>query len=348
MTSAQFVFYLTCLFLGETVHTNDLKFSLSVHQERHFVSANTGGNVTLRCLYEGNDVARLYWYKLNLGKESKLICTVNTVDNHAMFNDEFNTDPRFTVNSEKGKIDLKITDLQISDSATYYCASSYGYRFTFAEGTVIDVKGSGSNIPTLVQQSASETIQPGGSVTLNCTVHTGTCDEEHSVYWFRDSEESFPRIIYTHGGRNDQCERKPNTQTHTCVYNLPMKSLNMSHAGTYYCAVASCGHILFGNGTKLEYEGSGCVFVYFLSGALAFTTLLSVLMALLLYVTHKRSNFKCAESRSRISPVSSAVTQVAQNEENIHYAALRHHKADRPRRLRNNSKAECVYSSIKQ
>ncbi|XP_035772336.1 uncharacterized protein LOC102784055, partial [Neolamprologus brichardi] len=216
----------------------------------------------------------------------------------------------------------------------------------FAEGTVIDVKGSGSNIPTLVQQSASETIQPGGSVTLNCTVHTGTCDEEHSVYWFRDSEESFPRIIYTHGGRNDQCERKPNTQTHTCVYNLPMKSLNMSHAGTYYCAVASCGHILFGNGTKLEYERNCCVFVYFLSGALAFTTLLSLLLALLLYVTHKRSNFKCAESRSRISSVSSA--QVAQNEENIHYAALKHHKADRPRRLRNNSKAECVYSSIKQ
>ncbi|XP_039896777.1 immunoglobulin kappa light chain-like [Simochromis diagramma] len=254
MASAQFVFYLTCLFLGETAHTNDLKFSLSVHQQRHFVSANTGDDVTLRCLYEGNDVARLYWYKLHSGKESKLICTVNTVDNQAMFHDEFNTDPRFTVNTEKGKIDLQISDLQISDSATYYCASSYGYRFTFAEGTVIDVKGSGSNIPTLVQQSASEIIQPGGSVTLNCTVHTGTCDEEHSVYWFRDSEASFPRIIYTHGGRNDQCERKPNTQTHTCVYNLPMKSLNMSHAGTYYCAVASCGHILFGNGTKLECE----------------------------------------------------------------------------------------------
>uniref|UniRef100_A0A3P8Q8H0 Ig-like domain-containing protein n=1 Tax=Astatotilapia calliptera TaxID=8154 RepID=A0A3P8Q8H0_ASTCA len=318
MASAQFVFYLTCLFLGETAHTNDLKFSLSVHQERHFVSANTGDDVTLRCFYEGNDVARLYWYKLHLGKESKLICTI-TVDNQAIFNDEFKSDPRFTVNSEKGKIDLKIEDLDISDSATYYCASSYGYMFAFAEGTVIDVKGSGSNIPTLVQQSASETIQPGGSVTLNCTVHTGTCDEEHSVYWFRDSEESFPRIIYTHGGRNDH--------------------LNMSHAGTYYCAVASCGHILFGNGTKLEYERNCCVFVYFLSGALAFTTLLNVLMAFILYVTHKRNSTKHAGTATFI---------VAQNEENIHYAALKHHKADRPRRLRNNSKAECVYSSIKQ
>ncbi|CAI5672396.1 unnamed protein product [Oreochromis niloticus] len=347
MASAQFVFYLTCLFLGETAHTNDLKFSLSVHQERHFVSANTGDNVSLCCLYEGNDVARIYWYKLNLGKESKLICTVNTVDNQAMFHDEFNSDLRFTVDTEKGKIYLQITDLQISDSAIYYCGA-YGYRFTFAEGTVIDVKGSGSNIPTLVQQSASETIQPGGSVTLNCTVHTGTCDEEHSVYWFRDSEESFPRIIYTHGGRNDQCERKPNTQTHTCVYNLPMESLHRSHAGTYYCAVASCGHILFGNGTKLEYERNCCVSVYFLSGALAFTTLLSVLMAFLLYVTHKRNSTKHTESHSTISPVSSAVAEVDQNGENVHYAALRHHKTERPRRQRHSSKAECVYSSIKQ
>ncbi len=91
-------------------------------------------------------------------------------------------------------------------------------------------------------------------MTLNCTVHTGTCDGEHSVYWFRDSEGSHPGLIYTHGDRNDQCERKPNTQTHTCVYNLPMKSLNLSHAGTYYCAVASCGHILFGSEKKLDSE----------------------------------------------------------------------------------------------
>ena len=89
-------------------------------------------------------------------------------------------------------------------------------------------------------------------MTLNCTVHTGTCDDgDHSVYWFKNSQESHPGIIYTHGGRNDQCERNSNTQTHTCVYNLPMKSLNLSHAGTD-CAVASCGQILFGNGTKMD------------------------------------------------------------------------------------------------
>ncbi|XP_042072824.1 uncharacterized protein LOC121813245 [Haplochromis burtoni] len=348
MTSAQFAFYLTCLCLGKMALTKDLKFSFSVHQERRFITSNRRDSVTLTCFYEGDVAARFYWYKLTLGQKPKLISTLYKFDTNATFSDEFKSDPRFTVDAEKGKIYLKITNLDISDSATYYCASSYSFKFKFGEGTIINIRGSELDIPTLVQQSASETIQPGGSVTLNCTVHTGTCDEEHSVYWFRDSEESFPRIIYTNGGRNDQCERKPNTQTNTCVYNLPMKSLNTAHAGTYYCAVASCGHILFGNGTKLDFKDDGNA-VYFFSGALAFSTLLNVLMAFLLCMAHKRNCTKhqCPESHSRISPPSTNA-EVKQNEENLHYAALRHHKADRPRRQRNNSKAECVYSSIKQ
>uniref|UniRef100_A0A3Q4I1G6 Ig-like domain-containing protein n=1 Tax=Neolamprologus brichardi TaxID=32507 RepID=A0A3Q4I1G6_NEOBR len=101
---------------------------------------------------------------------------------------------------------------------------------------------------------SSATVQLGASLTLNCTVHTGTCDEEHSVYWFKSSEKSHPGLIYTHEGRNNRCESKTNTQTDTCVYNLPIKSLNLSDNGMYYCAVASCGHILFGNGTKLGLE----------------------------------------------------------------------------------------------
>uniref|UniRef100_A0A7N9B0I0 Ig-like domain-containing protein n=1 Tax=Mastacembelus armatus TaxID=205130 RepID=A0A7N9B0I0_9TELE len=153
-----------------------------------------------------------------------------------------------------GENHLAITDLSISDSGTYYCASSYLYMFDFAEGTVVSVQGSGLNIPAQVHQSASESIQPGGSVTLDCTVHTGTCDGEHRVYWFKHSGQAHPGLIYTHGGSNDQCERKPETQTHSCVYNLRMNSLNVSDAGTYYCAVASCGHMLFGNGTRLDFE----------------------------------------------------------------------------------------------
>ncbi|XP_010777089.1 signal-regulatory protein beta-2-like, partial [Notothenia coriiceps] len=189
------------------------------------------------------------------------------------------------------------------DSATYYCATYSNIVVNFAEGSIIGVKGSGLNPPASVHQSAYEIIQSGDSVTLNCTVHTGSCDGEHSVYWFKNSEDS-PGLLYTRGG--SQCERKPNTQPHTCVYNLPMESLNISHTGTYYCAVASCGHILFGNGTELDFEDEVDSLVYFLSGALAFNSILVVLLAFLVYKMKKRSICQSTESEARLSTPSTA------------------------------------------
>uniref|UniRef100_A0A0F8AIA7 Ig-like domain-containing protein n=1 Tax=Larimichthys crocea TaxID=215358 RepID=A0A0F8AIA7_LARCR len=294
MASPLFALCLTCLFFGEMAQTANLNLSSSVRQETSFLSVKTGDNLTLQCFKEGDGLARLYWYKQTLGEKPSLICSYYKYDKTLTFYDEFKNNPRFTLDIENEKNHLKITDLRISDSATYNCIHCYLYTFKISEAITVSVKSSGLNIPALVHQSASETIQPGDSVTLNCTVHTGTCDGEHSVYWFKDSEESHPGLIYTHGGRNDQCERKPNTQTHTCVYNLPMKSLNLSHAGTYYCAVASCGHILFGNGTKLDFEDEvhSFVLVYFLSGALIFTTTLLVLSAFSMYKMKKRISFQ--------------------------------------------------------
>ncbi|KAG8006280.1 Obscurin, partial [Nibea albiflora] len=279
----------------------ELKSSSSVLQESGFLSVTAGDELTLQCFYEQqtHTAANHYWYKQTLGQKPGLISCFYSFDSKGTFYEEFKDNPRFTLDTGNGKNHLRISDLRISDSATYYCASSHTFIFKFSEGITVSVKGSGLNIPASVHQSASESIQPGGSVTLNCTVHTGTCDGEHSVYWFKHSEESHPGLIYTHGGRNDQCESKPNTQTHTCVYNLPMKSLNLSHAGTYYCAVASCGHILFGNGTKLDFERSSTdevdslFLVYFLSGALTFTTILVVLLAFTLYKMIKRNKCQC-------------------------------------------------------
>ncbi|XP_023116898.3 uncharacterized protein LOC111562545 [Amphiprion ocellaris] len=233
---------------------DNLNFYMSVRQERLFLSSKTGDNVTLRCFYEG-DAVMLYWYKQTLGQEPRLISTSYKHGMDGTFYNEFQRDPRFTLVNVKGKTHLKITDLHISDSATYYCTSSYLYTLEFAGGATIYVNHSGLNFQTLVQQSTSKTIQPGDAVTLNCTVHTGTCDGEHSVYWFKTEEESYPGLFYTRGGRDDHCEKELNTQMHICVYNLPLKSRNLSDVGTYYSAVASCGHILFGNGTKLDFEG---------------------------------------------------------------------------------------------
>ncbi|XP_073330788.1 uncharacterized protein [Pagrus major] len=348
MTSLRLVFFhLTCLFLGITAQMTDL--SLTVRQERRFVSANIGDQICLQCFSEGDDLAWLYWYKQPLGQKPQLISTFYRFDQNGTFYNEFKNNPRFTLDAGNGRNHLTIFDLSISDSATYYCAWSYTFVFSFTEGTTVSVKGSGLNVPAWVHQSASEIIQPGGSVTLNCTVHTGTCDGEHSVYWFKHSQESHPGLIYTHGGRNDQCERKDNTQTHTCVYNLPMKSLNLSHAGTYYCAVASCGHILFGDGTKLDFEDKvdSPVLVYLLSGALTFTTILVVLLALSVFKMKKKNSYQSTESPARLSAPSTTNAEGHGDADNLHYAALSVKLPDRSRRQRNNTNSECVYSSVK-
>ena len=222
------------------------------HQDSAFISADVGDNLTLQCSFEGDD-KNLYWFKQSQGQKPRIISVAYRGTNSATLSNEFNSNRRFTVESTKVVSHLNISDLQLSDSATYYCSKTRSYVFEFMEGVTVSVKGSGSNIQAVVHQS--ESIQPGGSVTLSCTVHTGTCDGEHSVYWVKNSEEPQPGLIYTHGDRNDQCERKPDTQTHTCVYKLSMERLNRSEAGTYYCAVSACGHIVFGDGTKLEFDG---------------------------------------------------------------------------------------------
>uniref|UniRef100_A0A667ZSK4 Ig-like domain-containing protein n=1 Tax=Myripristis murdjan TaxID=586833 RepID=A0A667ZSK4_9TELE len=278
---------------------------------------------------EGDASTRFFWYKQTLGQKPLLISSFFKYYENAIFHDEFKNDPRFKVEIETNGTQLKISVLRHSDSATYFCVGSS--NFEFGDGVTLSVNGSGLNIQAVVHQSESQTIQPGDSVTLNCTVHTGTCDGEHSVYWFRSSGHSQPRAIYTHGVTDDQCERKPTTHTQACDYNLPMKSLDLSDAGTYYCAVLSCGEILFGNGTKIDIEKGKKIFPRCSNvAALAFTITLVVLLASSVYKMHKRN---CSHSTDA---------------DNLHYAALSVNKAHRPRRQRDNRDPVCVYSSIKQ
>ncbi|KAM9335451.1 uncharacterized protein ABDE67_020433 [Symphorus nematophorus] len=127
-----------------------------------------------------------------------------------------------------------------------------------------------------------------------------------------------------------------------------MKSVNLSHAGTYYCAVASCGHIVFGNGTKLDFEdeADSLVLVYMLSAALTFTTILAVLLTFSICMMN--NSCKSTESEARVAASSSANAEGHRDADDLHYAALSVHTANRPRRQRNNTKTECVYASVKQ
>uniref|UniRef100_H3BWA9 Immunoglobulin V-set domain-containing protein n=1 Tax=Tetraodon nigroviridis TaxID=99883 RepID=H3BWA9_TETNG len=74
-----------------------------------------------------------------------------------------------------------------------------------------------------------------------------------------------------------------------------MKNLDISQTGTYYCAVAACGHILFGGGATLEFEddGDSRVLVDLLCGALAFSTFLAVCLAFCVCTMNSRHNCHC-------------------------------------------------------
>lgn len=83
-------------------------------------------------------------------------------------------------------------------------------------------------------------------MTFNCTLHTGVCKEERNVHWFRRG--SHQGIVHTHA---DQCKPVSAGASQSCVYHLQKMNVSSSDAGTYYCAVSSCGEMLFGGGSEL-------------------------------------------------------------------------------------------------
>lgn len=198
----------------------------------------------MRCLYRDKVTPKIFWFKQTLEEKPRLIC-VNYRSSSTFYHDLKNN-PRFKLHTNNKGANLTITDLEFSDSANYYCTDQEYQELNFTEVYNVVIEGSGLTI----NESESESIQSGRSVTLNCKVHTGTCEGDHTVYWFKISGQSELRLVYSRNGSNNQCENK----TRTCFYSLSIKNLNISQ-GNYYCAVVACGHIVFGNGAKLEYEG---------------------------------------------------------------------------------------------
>ncbi|KAI4888949.1 hypothetical protein NFI96_016004 [Prochilodus magdalenae] len=105
---------------------------------------------------------------------------------------------------------------------------------------------------SVLQPPSKGSVSPGESVTLQCTVLSEIRAADLRVLWFRAAAgQSFPEIIYTHQNSSSrQCEIS--SSTHSSVYSFSRNILNHHHTGTYYCAVAACGRIIFGNGTAVE------------------------------------------------------------------------------------------------
>ncbi|XP_054457055.1 uncharacterized protein LOC129093162 [Anoplopoma fimbria] len=186
-----------------------------------------------------------------LGGGPELLSNFYKYDNPSKVFPGLEKNPRFSVQRKEGMNHLNISDVHLSDSATYFCGSTHSN--TAELGIFLSVKG--ARLKEIVQWPVSETIKPGGTVAFKCTVHSGTCDGEHSVYWFRHG--SGQGVLHTRGDQCKHVSTPPGSPSQSCVYHWQKENLSSSDAGTYYCAVASCGEVLFGNGSKLLVKGDG-------------------------------------------------------------------------------------------
>ncbi|XP_024290385.1 uncharacterized protein LOC112259918 [Oncorhynchus tshawytscha] len=335
--------------------------TMDIVQPDTLVFTGIGGTVSLTCFCSSDMMTYVAWFKQTVGdKPLPMTSTFHHSQENSYFNNftkDFTETQHLSVKRGVDSLNLTISKTESGDSATYYCGIMLMGEVKFGEGTVLIVKGSESNSMSVLQQPVSESVQPGDSVTLNCTIHTETCAGEHSVYWFRHgSGESPPGIIYTHGDRSDQCEKSPEagSPTQSCVYNLPKRNLILSDAGTYYCAVASCGEILFGKGTKLNID-HGCkedhlLLVYCLGVALALCVIFIIVLGCVLYKMTKKIFIPCrgTHPQSSTSSVPSSHEQ-DQDVDTLHYAVLNVvRKKVKAGRQRSAMGRDTVYSGVRR
>ncbi|XP_026034691.1 signal-regulatory protein beta-2-like [Astatotilapia calliptera] len=215
-------------------------------------SVQLGETVTIPCQLPVIETIRkeVHWYKQRAGDTLKVIWTMRESATPE-FAPEFNNS-RLKVNHNKHFTNLTILKTNQEDEGIYHCGFTEWRRNTEWTGTYLLVKGNTQK--TSNYTFVKEKVHPGDSVTLQCSVLSSsnrkTCPGGHNVFWFREANTSHPGIIYTAGNRHHECEKRSETEQ-SCVYRLS-KNISSSDSGTYYCAVATCGEILFGNGTKLD------------------------------------------------------------------------------------------------
>ncbi|XP_053284021.1 uncharacterized protein LOC128445406 isoform X1 [Pleuronectes platessa] len=216
-------------------------------------TVDVGDEVKLTCSRQKMDFgAKFFWIRLVSGKLPEFLGGTYSRDHTGV-----NKTPHFTVKQEPGSFVLYINKAETSDAGVYYCIQQNILDMKILIGTFLNMKGPEPDITAVIQVPPSDPVGSGDSVTLQCSVLSGsdnhTCPTYDKLYWLRASE-SHPSLVYVHGSSGDECDGSLEAHSpHRCVFNF-CKSFSSSDFGTYYCAVVTCGEILFGQGIKLENE----------------------------------------------------------------------------------------------
>ncbi|XP_075942947.1 uncharacterized protein LOC142945895 [Anarhichas minor] len=340
-----------CIFLVLLSQVPAVNKTSSITQDSGVITANVGQNLTLKCFCQDNAVTFLSWYQQKMGGKP-LIISIGMRKTEMSISPAYKKRFRVAAQGDEGTNHLVIEDLRLLDSATYYCGCLEFNTIEFGQGAFLHVKASPSNIRAVVHQPALEQLRSGDSVNLSCTVHAGACAGEQSLYWFRHGAAQ-PTVIYRHA---DECEYLPNVEPHVkdCTLNLTLKSVSSTDGGMYYCALASCGEIVLGSGTRVEIVGGSTkvplLQVYCLSAALAVFIAVLLVLASAMYKLKKKTCSVCkgAVSHLACSAASDVVVGETTNQDaEIYYAALNLNRTSERHRHQDNVEDVCVYSRVK-
>uniref|UniRef100_A0A3B4CZY5 Ig-like domain-containing protein n=1 Tax=Pygocentrus nattereri TaxID=42514 RepID=A0A3B4CZY5_PYGNA len=238
---------------------------LFLHSEPLVISAEAGEVVNLTCTFVDKEV--MMWYKQRL-EHAPLEVGLQLEGKSAVISDQFDRS-RFKLNRTASGISLSIERVTKEDEGMYFCGLN----------------------TSVLQTAVRWSVSPGESVTLQCTVMSEIRAADLRVLWFRAAAgQSFPEIIYTHQNSSSrQCEISSSTSC--SLYEFSKNILDQHHTGTYYCAVAVCGKIIFGNGTSVELSKCSCV----LLGTCSIFVLF--IFKSMICINIKRENRKCDRNR---------------------------------------------------
>ncbi|XP_030596056.1 uncharacterized protein LOC115787470 [Archocentrus centrarchus] len=326
-----------------------------LHQGHSLVpvkNVQLGESVTLSCDLPIKEFGTriIYWYKQNVGDGLKLIVT-QSKSATPEYSPEFSR-TRFDAQKDEKFSNLTILNTIQEDEGLYHCGiAEWMYPIQWSE-TYLLVKGNTqktSNYTVVQWLTVTDPLHPGDTVTLQCSVisvsDNNTCPGDLSVLWLRvKSNKSHPNIIYTDRKRRNECENRSEPQKR-CVFHFT-KNVSSSDAGTYYCAVATCGEILFGNGTTLELvQPAQTAFIHVL--ILIICLAISVI-GNIFFICNRRI---CKSFQGTDGALSEAHTdklhKPAEADDQLNYAALRFSERKTRGRRKKEFAEDSVYSQVK-
>ncbi|XP_062282223.1 immunoglobulin kappa light chain-like, partial [Scomber scombrus] len=249
-----------------------------------------GDSVTFHFTVSEKDKS-FHWYKQPFGQMPQSVAS--GLNGRIEVSEEFK-ESRFNITKEGAHFSLTIRNVIKLDEAVYFCQKGSSYSQTFINGTFLAVNDNNQQKSVYVKQSPETvSVQLGDALTFQCSLlsknkaeNTDQCPGESNVYWFRSGSGGFhPGVIYTHGNRSDEHEER------SCVYSLSKTIRDSSDTGTYYCAVATCGQILFGEGTKVDTRSKLDPAVVVLGALLA--CCVTVITILMFYIKGRRACENC-------------------------------------------------------